>query len=72
MPIHFLFILFQCRSWDQALISNPYFMLQAFHKALHTEYRGLFIPPLPQKSFIDHKINEDFLRLRRADLQVTS
>ena len=44
---------------------------QALHKLLHAEYRGLFIPPLPQKSFIEHKIaNDDFLRLRRADLQV--
>mmetsp|Transcript_38886 Transcript_38886/g.86490 ORF Transcript_38886/g.86490 Transcript_38886/m.86490 type:complete len:651 (-) Transcript_38886:1015-2967(-) len=40
------------------------------HKLLHTEYRGYFIPPLPQKSFIEGKIaSEDFLRLRRADLQ---
>ncbi len=38
---------------------------------LHVEFRGCFIPPLPQKSFIDHKIaNDDFLRLRRSDLQV--
>jgi hypothetical protein len=38
---------------------------------LHIEYRGLFIPPLPQKSLIDHKIaSEEFLRLRRANLQV--
>ena len=47
--------------------------LQAFHKLLHAEFRGLFIPPLPQKTLIDHKIaNEEFLRLRRADLQVIS
>ncbi|GAX75390.1 hypothetical protein CEUSTIGMA_g2834.t1 [Chlamydomonas eustigma] len=40
------------------------------HRMLHAEFRGCFIPPLPQKSFIDHKLaNEEFLRLRRSDLQ---
>jgi hypothetical protein len=60
---------------DAPMISGPILehptVLQTFHKLLHAEFRGLFIPPLPPKTLIDHKIaNDEFLRLRRADLQV--
>ena len=36
---------------------------------LHAEHRGAFIPPLPQKTLIENS-SEEFLKLRRADLQV--
>lgn len=42
----------------------------ALHKLLHAEYKGCIIPPLPAKTFIlieNH--SDEFLRLRRADLQ---
>ncbi|MEW5309807.1 MAG: hypothetical protein WDW38_001665 [Sanguina aurantia] len=43
---------------------------EALHKMLKHSYRGYFIPPLPDKSYIDSKLaQDDFLRLRRADLQ---
>ena len=38
---------------------------------LHAEHRGAFIPPLPQKTLIENS-SEEFLKLRRADLQVTT
>ncbi|KAG2497818.1 hypothetical protein HYH03_004088 [Edaphochlamys debaryana] len=42
----------------------------ALHKLIKAAYRGYIIPPLPEKSFLDAKLgHEDFLRLRRADLQ---
>lgn len=42
----------------------------ALHKHLKQEYRGYFVPPLPEKSFIQGKMaQDDFIRLRRADLQ---
>lgn len=42
----------------------------ALHKILKHEYEGFFLPPLPEKSYIDGRIaRESFLRLRRADLQ---
>lgn len=45
--------------------------LQTLHKVLKAQYRGYIIPPLPEKSFIESKLGqEDFVRLRRADLQV--
>lgn len=45
--------------------------MQALHKILKQEYEGFFLPPLPDKNFIDgHIARESFLRLRRADLQV--
>jgi sorting nexin-1/2 len=35
------------------------------------EYRGYIVPPLPEKSYIQGKMaHDDFIRLRRADLQV--
>lgn len=43
---------------------------QSLHKLVKAQYRGYIIPPLPEKSFIESKLaHEDFLRLRRADLQ---
>lgn len=42
----------------------------ALHKVLRQIYRGYIIPPLPEKSFIQSKMaHDDFIRLRRADLQ---
>ncbi|KAL6758155.1 hypothetical protein V8C86DRAFT_3025658 [Haematococcus lacustris] len=42
----------------------------ALHKFLRAEFRGLIIPPLPEKSFLQGKMAQDeFIRLRRADLQ---
>uniref|UniRef100_A0A7S0RGS5 PX domain-containing protein n=1 Tax=Chlamydomonas leiostraca TaxID=1034604 RepID=A0A7S0RGS5_9CHLO len=42
----------------------------ALHKVLKQEYRGYFVPPLPEKAFIAGKMaHDDFIRLRRADLQ---
>eukprot|EP00955_Chlamydomonas_euryale_P084180 363933-Chlamydomonas_euryale.AAC.1 len=43
-------------------------LVQTLHKLLHAEFRGCFIPPLPPKSIIENSA-EEFLRLRRADLQ---
>lgn len=38
---------------------------------LKTESRGFVVPPLPEKSFLEAKMaRDDFIRLRRADLQV--
>ena len=46
--------------------------MQSLYKILHAQCRGYFIPPLPPKSLIGiiENSSEDFLRLRRADLQV--
>lgn len=45
--------------------------LQGLHKLLRTLSRGYIVPPVPEKSFLDARLaQEDFLRLRRADLQV--
>lgn len=42
----------------------------SLHKHLKSEYRGFIVPPLPEKSFIQGKMaHDDFIRLRRADLQ---
>jgi hypothetical protein len=47
--------------------------MQALHKFLKHEYRGFIVPPLPEKSLIQARMaHDDFIRLRRADLQVGS
>lgn len=47
--------------------------LQGLRKLLRTLCRGYFVPPVPEKSFIDARLGqEDFLRLRRADLQAST
>jgi hypothetical protein len=44
---------------------------EALHKLLKSHYRGYIIPPLPEKAFLEARLgSEEFLRLRRADLQV--
>eukprot|EP00798_Chlamydomonas_sp_ICE-L_P002904 gene2904-4962_t len=47
-----------------------------FHKLLHSQHKGCFIPPLPEKSRrmegrlgVGSSSHDDFMRLRRADLQ---
>ncbi|KXZ56206.1 hypothetical protein GPECTOR_1g179 [Gonium pectorale] len=55
-------------SWTAGFIFLS--LLQALHKIIKLQYRGYIIPPLPEKSFLDAKLgHDDFLRLRRADLQ---
>lgn len=44
------------------------------HHMLKAHHHGYFVPPLPEKSFLESKIamREGFLRVRRVDLQVCS
>uniref|UniRef100_A0A6U2HTY4 PX domain-containing protein n=1 Tax=Chlamydomonas euryale TaxID=1486919 RepID=A0A6U2HTY4_9CHLO len=49
-------------------VKRRYSDFDTLHKLLHAEFRGCFIPPLPPKSIIENSA-EEFLRLRRADLQ---
>ncbi|KAG1676261.1 hypothetical protein FOA52_006479 [Chlamydomonas sp. UWO 241] len=49
-------------------VRRRYTDFDALHKQLHVEFRGIFVPPLPPKSLIENN-SEEFLRLRRADLQ---
>ncbi|KAG2440841.1 hypothetical protein HXX76_003696 [Chlamydomonas incerta] len=55
---------------DGTEVRRRFSEFDALHKLVKAHYRGYIIPPLPEKSFIDAKLaHEDFLRLRRADLQ---
>ncbi|GIL92817.1 hypothetical protein Vretimale_19222 [Volvox reticuliferus] len=55
---------------DGSEVRRRFSEFDALHKIMKLQYRGYIIPPLPEKSFIEAKLaHEDFLRLRRADLQ---
>eukprot|EP00879_Flechtneria_rotunda_P015770 GHRR01016492.1.p1 GENE.GHRR01016492.1~~GHRR01016492.1.p1 ORF type:complete len:382 (+),score=119.76 GHRR01016492.1:189-1334(+) len=41
-----------------------------FHRLLKSHYRGYFIPPLPDKAFLESKlVGGNFLQVRKVDLQ---
>mmetsp|Transcript_7588 Transcript_7588/g.14903 ORF Transcript_7588/g.14903 Transcript_7588/m.14903 type:complete len:624 (-) Transcript_7588:607-2478(-) len=43
---------------------------ESLRKVLRWQFRGLIIPPLPEKSFLESKFgNDEFLKSRQADLQ---
>ncbi|GLC72447.1 hypothetical protein PLESTF_001248700 [Pleodorina starrii] len=55
---------------DGSEVRRRFSEFDALHKLMKLQYRGYIIPPLPEKSFIEAKLaHDDFLRLRRADLQ---
>ncbi|EFJ43031.1 hypothetical protein VOLCADRAFT_96778 [Volvox carteri f. nagariensis] len=57
---------------DGSEVRRRFSEFDALHKVVKLQYRGYIIPPLPEKSFIEAKLaHEDFLRLRRADLQAS-
>lgn len=45
--LHYCFV--QCAIIECGITSNPMSCLQALHKVLKHEYRGYFVPPLPEK-----------------------
>lgn len=57
-------------SQDKAQVRRRFSDFDTLHHMLRHNYRGYFIPPLPEKSFVDSKLaREGFVRLRRVDLQ---
>ncbi|CAD7700104.1 unnamed protein product [Ostreobium quekettii] len=59
----------QSYSFTEQSVWRRFRDFEALHKVLHANHRGYFIPPLPDKNFIQAKMaNADFVQMRKAEL----